>query len=200
MDISGKGINALAARNNPMATKAIYFLTGASGSGKTTLLEGVIKSIYPDLSFHHFDDLGVPTLEEMIAKFGGPEQWQAYNVRRWIENIFQTDSSNLVILDGQARPNIILDAAHDLEFSQIHITLVDCSHTERQRRLLRDRKQPRLDMLDTYAWASYLHGQADALNLEIIDTTERSVEKSIQDLAKSIGRFAKKKGISLNKI
>lgn len=180
-----------------MATKAIYFLTGSSGSGKTTLLKGVVKSIYPYLNAHHFDDLGVPTIEEMNAKFGGPAQWQAYNIRQWIKNVIQIDSPSLVILDGQARPSVILDAACEIGFSAMHITLIDCSHAERRRRLLEDRKQPELDILDTYAWAAYLHGQADALKLETIDTTETRLERSIQNLANSIERFANEQGIPL---
>lgn len=48
-----------------------------------------------------------------------------------------------------------------------------------------------------YAWAAYLRGQADALKLEIIDTTGVHLEDSIRALANSIERFAKANGISL---
>ena len=63
-----------------MSKNALYFNTGSSGSGKTTLLKGLVESTYPNLRAYHFDDLGVPGLEEMNAKHGGSEKWQADNV------------------------------------------------------------------------------------------------------------------------
>jgi energy-coupling factor transporter ATP-binding protein EcfA2 len=180
-----------------MTKKAVYFLTGSSASGKTTLLKGVVESVYPELNAHHLDELGVPTLEEMNAQFGGPAQWQAYAVRRWIERVSRSDAAGLMVLDGQARPGVILDAAQETGLSAVHITLVDCSHAERRKRLLENRKQPDLDHLDMYAWAAYLRGQADALKLEVLDTTHRRPEDSINDLAGSIGRFAEAVGIRL---
>lgn len=161
------------------------------------MLKGVVKSAYPNLSAHHSDDLGVPSIEEVNAKFGGPAQWQAHNIRQWIEKVAHSNQPSLVVLDTQARPNIIFDIANEIGFSAIHIILIDCSHTERQRRLIENRLQPELDNLDMYAWAAYLRGQADALRLEVIDTTTQNLTESIQELANSIGNFAKENGISL---
>jgi energy-coupling factor transporter ATP-binding protein EcfA2 len=181
-----------------MSKNALYFITGSSGSGKTTLLKGVVESTYPNLMAYHFDDLGVPSLEEMNTKYGDPSQWQAYNAHQWIEKVAHLEDVSLVVLDGQVRPTVILDAANAAAFSALHITLIDCSHEERQRRLVEDRTQPELDKLDMYAWAAYLHGQADALKLEIIDTTTLSLREGIQKLATSIGRFAEETEIRLN--
>jgi len=182
-----------------MTTKAIYFLTGSSGAGKTTLLKGVVKSVFPNLCAHHFDELErIPSLEEMNVQFSDPAQWQAYHTRRWIEHLSQTESADLVVLDSQARPNVIFDAATDAGFSAVHVTLIDCAHAERRARLLKNRAQPELDTLDMYAWAAYLRGQADALKLEIIDTTGTSLERSIHELANSIEHFAQENGISLS--
>jgi GTPase SAR1 family protein len=173
-----------------MSSKAFYFITGSSASGKTTLLQGVINSVYPKLTAYYFDEIGIPTIEEMNVKFGGPARWQAYNVRKWIAKINQSDSASFIVLDGQARPRVILDTVKGLDISSIHIALIECSHAERRKRLLEKRVQPELDNLDMYAWASYLRGQEDALNLEIIDTTEKNIEDSIIELANSIKRFA----------
>jgi hypothetical protein len=52
-----------------------------------------------------------------------------------------------------------------------------------------------LDQLDIYAWAAYLRGQADALGLEVLDTTNQSVATSVQALAESIARFARRAGL-----
>lgn len=182
-----------------MTNSALYFITGSSGSGKTTLLKGVVESIFSNLKSYHFDGLGVPSLEEMNTKYGGPAQWQAYNAHRWIEKVAHLKNAGLIVLEGQVRPTVIIDAANEAGFSALHITLVDCSHEERQRRLVEERIQPELDKLDMYAWAAYLHGQADALKLEIIDTTTLSVEEAIQKLAGSIERFAEETEIRLGR-
>ena len=174
-----------------MTKNALYFLTGSSGSGKTTLFRGVISSFFPGLTFYHCDHFGVPSIEEMNDKFGGAEEWQAHHVRQWVRKIAESDST-LTILDSQARPTVIQSAVKDYGLSMLHITLIDCGHEERRRRLLHDRLQPELDHLDMYAWAAYLRGQADALNLEIIDTTSATVEESTKELAQSIKRFSQR--------
>jgi hypothetical protein len=174
-----------------MSAKAFYFITGSSASGKTTLLKGVINSIFPKLTTYYFDEIGIPTVEEMNNKFGGPAQWQAYNVHKWIERINLSESAEIIVLDGQARPNVILDTARKLEIKSLHITLIDCSHDVRRNRLQKIRNQPELDKLDMYTWAAYLRGQSDALNLEIIDTTDKNIKDSVIELADSIDRFAK---------
>jgi uridine kinase len=94
-----------------MSSKAFYFITGSSASGKTTLLKGVNNSIYPKLTAYYFDEIGIPTIEEMNVRFGGPAQWQAYSVRKWIQSINLSEPSNFIILDGQARPKVIIDTA-----------------------------------------------------------------------------------------
>ncbi len=182
-----------------MTKNALYFITGSSGSGKTTLLRNVVKSAYPNLLAYHFDDLGVPSFEEMNTRFGSPAQWQAYNVREWMSKVTQLKDTSLVVLDGQVRPTDIFDAAKQEGLSAIHVTLIDCSHEERRRRLLNERVQPELDMLDMYAWAAYLHGQADALGLEIIDTTHLDLAEATQKLADSIECFASEVGIPLDR-
>ncbi len=181
-----------------MFKKALYFITGSSGAGKTTLLKGVVQSTYPDLAAFHFDGFGLPSVEEMNAKFGGPAEWQAYTTRRWMDAIAQRDDVGLVVIDSQARPSVIIDTAKQAGFSALHITLIDCSHAERRRRLVEVRAQPELDNFDMHAWAAYLRGQADALKLEVIDTTSRSVGESVEELAQSIGCFAHETGASVN--
>jgi energy-coupling factor transporter ATP-binding protein EcfA2 len=176
---------------------AFYFITGSSGSGKTTLLKGVNKTVYPNLITYSSDAFGVPSIEEMDAKFGGPEQWQAKNTHQLFLKADRSSSLNLVVFDSQARPTVILEEAIKTGNHAIHITLIECSHQERRKRLLEYRNQPELDTVDMYAWAAYLRGQADALKLEVMDTTNQSVTESIQELAASIGRFAEENGIRL---
>lgn len=181
-----------------MHKNVLYFITGASGAGKTTLLKSIAERIYPNLRVHHFDeDHIIPSIEEMNAQVGDPAEWQAYHTRLWMEKIAQSDPAGLVVLDAQARPAVILELANAIGFSAIHIVLIDCAYAERRRRLVEDRAQPELDHMDMYIWAGYLRGQADALQLEVIDTTAKNLTKAIQALASSIECFAEKNGISL---
>jgi len=177
--------------------KALYFVTGSSGSGKTTLLKGVMARGYHGLEAYHFDELGLPSLEEMNRLYGGPEQWQAHNAGKWISRAAGEMGPGLIVLEGQVRPTVILDAASAAGFRAVHVTLIDCSHEERRRRLITDRGQPELDRLDMYAWAAYLRGQADALGLEVIETTTLSLAEAIEQLARSMERFAMEAGISV---
>jgi len=172
------------------AENALYFITGSSGSGKTTLLNRVMANEEPGLNLVHLDDLGVPSIEEMDEVYGGPEGWQAHLIREWVIRAVRQDPPGLMIVEGQARPQVILEAAREVGLAHLHITLIDCSHKARRGRLNVDRGQPELDHLDTYAWAAYLRGQADALGLEIIDTTDVSPEEGARQLAESIRRFA----------
>jgi hypothetical protein len=133
-----------------MSINAFYFITVSSASGKTTLLKGVINSVYPQLTTYYFDEIGIPTLVKMNYKFGGPAQWQAYNVRKWIEEINLSITAEIIVLDGQARPKVILDIVRELKIITLHITLIDCSHEVWRNRLQTNRIQPELDNLDMY--------------------------------------------------
>ena len=173
---------------------AAYILIGSSGSGKTTLLRRVVRDFFPDLVYAHFDDFPAPSREE-VERNGGTEQWQTYNAYEWIRRTAEANTQ-LTVLDAQARPSVLQRAASKYALPALHITLLDCGHEERRRRLLQ--RSPELDQLDTYAWAAYLRGQADALGLEIIDTTSSSLEVNTKELARSIERFARAINTPLN--
>ena len=155
-----------------MNRNALYFVTGSSGSGKTTLLRRVVAEVYPTLHAFHVDDPGVKG-----------------NARAWVERLASANGE-LVVVEGQERPHIVLTTARELGVTAVNVVLIECGHAERKRRLVEERKQPELDHLDMYAWAAYLRGQADALGLEVIDTTDHNVPESVAVLASSLQRFA----------
>lgn len=161
---------------------ALYFLTGSLASGKTTLLKRVVADHYPDLWTGHVDAVGSP---------GRGVEWVALAANP------VASASPLLVVDGQERPHVMLQAARDAGLRHFHITLIDCGHEERRRRLLEERRQPEYDTRDTYAWAAYLRGQADALGLEVIDTTGKELSASTTELADSIQRFAAGAGVPL---
>jgi len=173
---------------------ALYFITGSCGSGKSTLLAAV-KAARPGLSAHHTDSMGVPSVEEMIERFGSTDAWQAHRLGEWVARA--AAAPGLTVVDGQARPHAIFEAAREVGLGAVRVVLVDCGHAERRVRLLEQRRQPDLDVLDTYAWAAYLRGQADALGLEVIDTTGQTLADSTALLDVSIARFAAESGVPL---
>lgn len=150
----------------------LYAMIGSSGSGKTTLLRRVVAERLPRLNVIHVDDPGA-----------------AKTAASWVERAVKaTPTVRLLVAEGQERPHVILDAAKR-SMIPARVVLIDCDHTERRRRLVEIRKQPELDHLDMYAWAAYLRGEADALGLEIIDTTNKSIEVCTELLADSIERY-----------
>ncbi len=55
----------------------IILITGTSGSGKTTILKAIENKLPPsETSINYFDDIGIPSTEEMIKKHGSGDKWQ----------------------------------------------------------------------------------------------------------------------------
>jgi dephospho-CoA kinase len=114
----------------------IFFVIGASGSGKTTVINALDKAGLSEFKTVYFDSIGVPTLEEMIAKYNGPEEWQRIKTAEWVKTIKETLISDThVILDGQTRPIFIEEACIENEIIAYEAILFDCSDEERTKRL-----------------------------------------------------------------
>ena len=151
-------------------SRAIFFITGSSGAGKTTLLRRIYKQLAPVAAYHHFDEA------------------ETKDFKTWLEHVVAGGAA-LNVLDASKSPTDLQAAVQALGIDKLNIVLIDCGHRERKRRLVKERNQPELDTLDIYAWAAYLRGQADALGLEVIDTTSASLEQSSRELLASIERF-----------
>jgi len=54
---------------------AFVILIGASGAGKTAIARSIAECD-ADVSVFHFDRIGVPSVEEMVAEWGSGEAWQ----------------------------------------------------------------------------------------------------------------------------
>ncbi len=165
-----------------MPPGSILVITGASGSGKTTLVGALAKREMPSVRFHHFDSVGVPSAEEMIAAFGSGEGWQRSTLDSWIGRLAAGAAGEMQLLEGQVRPADVRDAfvRHGVQAGRI--LLLDCSPEVRERRLRHDRRQPELATSDMQAWAAYLRGQADALGIPVFDTSSLPLEAAIERL------------------
>jgi adenylate kinase family enzyme len=163
--------------------KEIIFLTGASGVGKTTLLKQ-IKNSYQSLNnwrFEHFDSIGVPSLEEMKEIYGSPENWQRQMTFKWIKDLISKyEKDEIVVLEGQANIQFILDAFKLNNFISYKIILVDCNETIMNERLTHERKQPEFANENMNNWLKFLRMQAKDLSIDIIDNSNLTVTQAFQ--------------------
>ncbi|HUK82765.1 MAG TPA: hypothetical protein VLZ12_09080 [Verrucomicrobiae bacterium] len=155
-----------------MTAPAILVITGASGSGKTATVCALEARALPGIRCYYFDSVGVPSTEEMCRDFGSPEQWQALTTRRWIDRLATVaDGTEVCVLDAQTRPSFVRTAAERARVAIARVVLLDATPAVRHARLTGPRRQPELCNPQMDCWAAYLRGQADALNLPVIDTT-----------------------------
>jgi len=168
---------------------AILVVTGASGSGKTAAVSVLAARALPGVRCYHFDAIGVPSPEEMRRDFGSGEQWQALKTQQWLD-LFATDpdGAEVYVLDGQTRPTFILRAAERAGLEGMRIVLLDCEHSVRHTRLTELRGQSELVNSQMDCWAAYLRGQADALDLPVIDTTGQDIEAVADTLVVHVER------------
>lgn len=159
---------------------ALLIVTGASGAGKTTLVQALAARRLPGVDCHYFDSIGVPTPTEMEQVHGGGQAWQAWATRRWIDNLAaETRPGAVSVLDGQIRPSVVRPMLSRFPTLLAEIILIDCNHDARDHRLRTIRNQPDLASATMAQWAAYLRGQADALDLAVIDTTDTSIEMAV---------------------
>lgn len=158
-------------------TPALLFVVGASGAGKTAAVQALEARQQPGVGCYFFDSIGVPTPEIMQRAWGSGERWQEQMTKRWIARLAaNADGVELAILDGQTRPSFIRPHLAPAGIAHARILLLDCTPAVRTARLRGPRGQPELagDRMD--AWAAYLRGQADALGLRVLDTSDMSIE------------------------
>ena len=169
----------------------ILVVTGASGVGKTATVRAIAARSMVGVSCFHFDTIGVPTLEAMAQEFGGPESWQRDATSRWIARLaVLDDGTRIAVLDGQTRPSFVEEALRRpaLRSAGIvrQIVLLDCDGEVRARRLAGPRHQPELNTSHMDHWAVYLRGQADALNLPVVDTTTQTVDQVVDAVLRCV--------------
>jgi len=168
--------------NASQQTPFIIFITGASGAGKTTLVNTLHKKLSgPDITYLHFDAIGVPSEEEMIKRFGSGSEWQKAMTYRWIKTLTtHYKNKKLVIFEGQVNIDFIIDAFQAFSFQNYKVILIHCDHSIRHNRLHQNRKQPELINKDMDNWSNFLKKQAQERSIKILDTTLMSVDETFQ--------------------
>jgi RNase adaptor protein for sRNA GlmZ degradation len=166
-------------------------VTGASGAGKTATVRALEDRCIFGIRCFYFDSIGVPTTQEMARDYGNTDQWQASATREWLVRLAGlTSEISLAVLDGQTRPSFVFEAAAAVAAPRVvRVALLDCSPQVRNSRLRTSRKQPELANVTMDLWAAYLRGQADALNLRVIDTTALTVSQATDQLESYVLRL-----------
>lgn len=165
--------------------KRVVVLVGASGVGKTTVAEVLAQRSPWRGQTHFLDTIGVPSTEEMEEAHGGGEEWQLWATRHWMDRLSAIDSP-LQLLEGSTRPSFVRAAAEPHQELVLQIILLDCSPEVRRHRLAVLRKRPELANPQMDSWAAYLAGQAHALGLPVIDTSDRDPDT----IAAEVDRYA----------
>jgi hypothetical protein len=167
-----------------MSTPAILVVTGASGSGKTAAVRALEARAIPGVRCYHFDAVGVPPAQD---RGSGPHGWQAVTTKAWLARLAaDPDGAEVYVLDGQTRPSFVLTALEGRNRALVRILLLDCTPDVRHARLVGPRKQPELSDSRMDCWAAYLRGQADALDLPVIDTSELEIDAVVDALVANV--------------
>lgn len=157
---------------------AFLVLTGASGAGKTTLIHKLNV-----VAIHGVEGINCDRVKLDAPKDTEPTDAQVEILRYWISHLSANEKTvELAVLDTQIRPHRALEVLNRSGVVHAEIVLVDCDPAKRNERLRRERSQPELANSQMDCWAAYLRGQADALNLSIIDTSDDSIDRSFMQL------------------
>lgn len=151
-------------------------MTGASGSGKTTILKELEK-ILPgtQVSINYFDDIGIPSFEDMIKEYGSCENWQKAMTHKWMNKLSKIKDKKYIFLEGSFNPEFI-------KFKESYLLI--CIHTDRsirEQRLL-NRKHPELVTQDMENFALVLKQKTLNLGGIVVDS---SIEEP-EDIARLI--------------
>ncbi len=155
-------------------------LIGAAGSGKTTIARAIAQR-YPDaVQVFHFDRIGVPPVEQMIAEHGSGEGWQRAKTLEWMARLAPLSRSGRpLLLEGQTRLAFLAEGARAAGGAAYLPILLDCDDETRSRRLALERQQPELANEEMMNWARHLRGAARRGGCEILDTSTLALEQCI---------------------
>lgn len=149
----------------------LILITGASGSGKTTFLQSLARQLpTQDVVTFHFDDVGVPTPEEMIKKHGSVEGWQKATTEAWIEKISKITTKKTVILEGSFNPDFAVNHAQHLGIKNYKLICLHADRSIREKRLIEQRKQPELATDDMENFAQFLIARTLALGGTVVNS------------------------------
>jgi len=156
--------------------RKIIFITGPSGVGKTTVTKHLQSRLASKASFYFFDTIEIPSVKEMISKYGSQENFQKDATQRWLDRLI-TSKDNLMFFEGQYIPefiNFTKLVKHNIEYKLICIF---ADRKIREERLIHLRSQPELANQDMENWQNALIAKTELLNGICLNSSEKTVEE-----------------------
>jgi GNAT superfamily N-acetyltransferase/dephospho-CoA kinase len=150
----------------------LILITGASGTGKTTILRELEHSFSnPEIAVYYFDDIGIPTFQEMVEKHGSPEKWQEWATHSWIEKLSKVSDKNIIFFEGSFNAEFAIEKIKELEIKNYQLI---CLYTQRQIREQRliERGQKELVSQDMENFSLILRENTLKLGGIVIDTSD----------------------------
>lgn len=142
---------------NSFITPCIVLLTGASGSGKTTVLQELSKHLDKhSVKIFHFDDIGVPSFEDMLKDYGSAENWQQEMTEKWIEKLSHIKDVQFIFLEGSFNPDFAIKALQKYTLKKYRLFCIHSDRNVREKRLQYLRCQPELITDDMENFACFL--------------------------------------------
>jgi len=164
----------------------LLLLTGSSGCGKTRLCQELKAHIDSSRAvIHHFDSIGVPPPEQMIAEFGSGEAWQRAKTHEWISRLIEEDKT-LVIFEGQYNPHFAAEALARFEVENWAMAVVTCEQAIWEQRLRGPRGQAFLITDAMRNWARVLREETERLGGAVIDTSASDLNANLNDVVRLI--------------
>jgi predicted kinase len=165
----------------------LVILTGASGSGKTAIAQAVRLRRPGIADVLRFDQIGVPSTEEMVAGWGSGEAWQRAMTLAWMARIVVTDGRKLpVLFEGQMRLAFVREGLVTAGINDARTLLVDCDDRTRAHRLIVERNQPELASPTMMSWAAFLRREAQEVGCEVLDTSKLPLEESVAKICEHL--------------
>jgi adenylate kinase family enzyme len=165
----------------------IFFLVGACGTGKSTLVSHLKKKHNKEggWEFLLFSDIGLPSKEEKIKKYGSQKAWQKETIKIWINKILtEYSDKEVIIFEGQVNLDFIKESFAKHDFSNYTIILFDCSKKSMFNRLIEKRFQSELATPEMNHWRETLLEQARSHKEYIINTDNLNEEQTVKAFEK----------------
>ena len=158
----------------------LVILFGASGAGKTSIARAFSAAQPSVAEVCFFDSIGVPSSEEMAARYGSGEGWQEAMTAEWLARIaVRLKAGSNVLFEGQTRPSFVAGGALAAGIGEFKMVLVDCDDETRARRLGEQRGQPELATASMMNWARFLRDEAGRGGHLILNTSVMPIAAAV---------------------